>query len=164
MLVSCTSTALKPRRTLDPYCCPPCILRGEDKVFWLTQCYGCSKWVEREWEKRIHGKKQREWRAVVPSCGCACATQVPARSTICSSQDTGALSGGTNTNALSLSSPPSQHVYMSTFSVWADQWSVSKRVRVQNRVSKRKRMGRRSAERSERGCINGIQFLKNHAE
>lgn len=102
----CTSsTPLEPSHTLDPYCCLPCMLRGEDKLFWLTQRCGCDEWAEREWEGGIQGRGERreiKGSAVVfvPSCGCAYATQVPARSTICSSQDTGALSRRTNTNTL----------------------------------------------------------------
>lgn len=121
------STPLEPGYTLDPYCCRPRMLRGEDKLCWLTQRGGCAERAERKWEAGIQRERERgeiEGSAVVfvPSCGCAYATQVPARSTICSSQDTGTLSGSTNSNALSLSSLSvlqafftSQHDSMSKF-------------------------------------------------
>lgn len=120
-------TPLEPGYTLDPYCCRPRMLRGEDKLCWLTQRGGCAERAERKWEGGIQRERERgeiEGSAVVfvPSCGCAYATQVPARSTICSSQDTGTLSGSTNSNALSLSSLSvlqafftSQHDSMSKF-------------------------------------------------
>lgn len=80
----------------------------------------------------------------VPSCGCACATRVPARSTICSSQDTGALSGRTNTNTLlSLSSPhskPSSHHTSQHASV--NKFAESEPIEVRGGV-KRKKMAKR---------------------
>lgn len=141
------STPLEPGYTLDPYCCRPRMLRGEDKLCWLTQRGGCAERAERKWEGGIQRERERgeiEGSAVVfvPSCGCAYATQVPARSTICSSQDTGTLSGSTNSNALSLSplslyskpsSPPSM-------TLWVNSQDANQHVR---KNVKRKRVARR---------------------